>query len=166
MTTSMADIWNYRLGDLTESESDESNDEFATKDRQCTCTEPQNEFFFIGKRKGPRHEGLTVTKPSDPTSDRPMNYQYFRLQNSSYMLLAKESWKIREQVKTFHDVFKNTNYIGEDQSMVSDFLTTFVEKANTLCVSKAHDSWYYEHCSRVKRKGNCGRSATVPDLVV
>lgn len=79
-----------------------------------------------------------MIKPSDPAYERLMNYQYYRLVNTSPVCLAAESKKLRNQVRMFQAAFKNTKFNGEDPILVFDLLTTFVVEADTLRVSEAH----------------------------
>lgn len=134
---SLKTIQNRRFEISTDSESDDSDDEHLTNDRQI-YTEPQHEASFLGKRKGPQHEGQTVIKLSDPAIDRQSNFRYYRLMNTSHVRLGGDSRKLRKQVNTFQATFEKNKFKEENANMVIDFLTAFVEEANTFDVSKAH----------------------------
>lgn len=125
-------------GYSTESHSSDEDAEMFTGGRYSNRTERFQDLTFFGRRKGPRHGQLSVIKPSDPAFDRLMNYRYYRLYDTTMIRNADDSKKLREQIKTFQAAFEGTKFSAEDPIMVFDFLTRFVEEADTLGVSEAH----------------------------
>lgn len=138
VTRSFKTIRNRCYQDSHESELDDINDEFVMDDDHVIRTECQQEIWFFGRKKGPRHEGLMVTKSSYPEFGHLMNYRYYRFINTSYIRLAEEGKKLREQFKIFQAMFENTKFSGADPFMAFKFLTTLVEEADKLSVSEAH----------------------------
>lgn len=76
-----------------------------------------------------------VIKPSDQTFDRLMNYPYCQYMNKSHFRLSDGSNSLHEQEKMFLATLEYTRFSGDDPIMVFDFLTRFVEEADTLSVS-------------------------------
>ena len=139
MTVSLTTIRNRRYDSSSDSESAESDeDPYQAVHQPQTRTERQNVISFFGRKKGPEHEGQVAIKPADPIFDRLMNYRYYRLMDTNQIRYAEESKKLRDQVKTFQATFASTEFSAQDPIMVFDFLTRFVEEADTLGVSEAH----------------------------
>lgn len=64
-----------------------------------------------------------MIKPSDPSFDRLMNYQFQQLYDTTLICSVENSRKLQEQVKTFRATLQNMEFGAEHPVMVFDFLT-------------------------------------------
>lgn len=67
-----------------------------------------------------------------------MSYCYYQLQKTGRVRLAQEFKKLREQMKTFRSTLEKPKFSGENPVLISDQLTKFAKKYDTLGVSRAH----------------------------
>lgn len=116
--------------DTTSSEDDAN--EYATSDED---EEPPTIPFFQ-REKGPKYPGLSSLHPSDPLFDRLMSYRYYRLMRTSRTRSSATTGVIRKQIKNLELILKDHKFSGEDPIMVFDFLTRFVEEADTIGMSE------------------------------
>lgn len=166
MSMFLTTIRSCRYDNSTDIESDDSNDEYVSGDRQAILAERQHETSFFRKRIGPKREPLTGTGPSDPAFDQLMIYRYYRLMNTSHVCLAEKSRKTSKRVKTFQATFENATFGGEDPILLFDFFTTFVEGGNTLGVSKVRSFTIIPKLLKRRSESICSRFAMLDELAM
>lgn len=148
----------HNYGSIESNSSDEKA-KYTTFNRYPNHTKRFQDIKFFGRRKDPYHGELLVVKQSSPAFDCLMNYWYDWLYNTTPISNADGSRKFWEQVKTLYAAFKNTMFSAKDSIMVFNFLSKFMEKANTLGVYKAL-------AFLIVPKLLCGRENVIHDLSI
>ena len=118
----------------SDTESDSSNEERSTYKDQDTSDSDGDESTipFFSRVKGPKHGSLKSIKPSDVLFDRLMNYRYYRLKRTKGSRSSKHILEVRKHLKSLDITLKEYKFNGQDPILVFDFLSRFVEQADTL----------------------------------
>ena len=91
---------------------------------------------FFERKKGPSHPFVETIRPADPLFDRLMNYRYYRLLNRRKNR-GDSLFDLRKYIKALDITLQDYKFDGSDPIMVFDFLTRFVEEADTLNMTEA-----------------------------
>ena len=90
---------------------------------------------FDRRRKGPKHPGLHVLRPSNPAFDRLMSYRYYRLRKTTHSRTARETGKVRDFIKRMDTSLRRHRFSGGDPVLILEFLRRFVQEADILGMS-------------------------------
>ncbi len=129
-----------RYDSPSDTDSDRSTETVDQYHRQeeTTGVGERNTIPFFRRKKGAHHHGLTVIQPSDPIYDRLMNYRYYRLADTRESRSTDTMKKVREHIRSLSTTFDDKDkFSGSDPILVLEFLTKFVEEADTLCITEA-----------------------------
>lgn len=122
-------------------EHDTSSDSQGSRKYDVVDTTDDDEIqvvvTFFEREKGPKHDGLSSLKPSNPLYDRLMSYRYYRLMRTSDRRSSRSTGMLSALLKRMGLTMKEHSFSGDDPIMVFDFLTRFVEEADTLSMSEA-----------------------------
>ena len=69
---------------------------------------------FWERRRGPKHTGLSVIKPSNPAFDRLLDYRFYRLKKHKTTRTSRETGKVRSLLKQMELTMKNRKFSGSD----------------------------------------------------
>lgn len=92
---------------------------------------------FFSREKGPRYPGLATIKPSDETFDRLLSYRYYRLMRLDATRTSRETLDVKKHLKSLELSLKEHMFSGKDPVTVLNFLTRFVEEADTIGMTEA-----------------------------
>lgn len=87
---------------------------------------------FFEREKGPKHPGLKSLKPTNPAFDRLLSYRFYRLSRHTSQQTGRQTGEVRRFIKSLELSMKQHAFSGEDPILVLEFLTRFVEEADTL----------------------------------
>ena len=120
-------------------DSSSSNEDVDREDRLDT-TDEENEprlLSFFERPKGPKHAGLASLKRADPRFDRLMSYRFYRLSRPESRRDSRTTGMVGQLIKRMGLNIDEHKFDGSDPIMVFDFLSRFVEEADTLAMSEA-----------------------------
>ena len=134
----MSGVRGYDNPDSTSSSSDDSANAFTQRRGQDGYDTDEMEIVPFNRRsKGPSHPGLASLKPSNKLYDRLMSYRYYRLIKTKHTRTHESTFRLHKLIRNLELSFKDSKFSGEDPILIFDFLSRFVEEADTLTMSEA-----------------------------
>ena len=113
--------------------SSSSSDDYVEEAAEYSGSEENDRTIpFFQREKGPRYPGLETIKPSDPTFDRVMNYRFYRLHNLRNSRSTSSTNETRKHMRALELTLKSRKFSGKDPILILNFLSRFVEEADTL----------------------------------
>ena len=92
---------------------------------------------FWERRRGPKHNGISVIQPSNTAFGRLLDYCFYRLARHKASRSSRETGKVRALLKQMELTMKSRKFSGNDPILIFEFLHKFVEEAGTLGMSES-----------------------------